>query len=198
MGMMILERLQAIGAFAVRSGRFDLVRSIALRSTRSTRRASPLWLDDMQRRAAKADLYRDGVHQGGATRRVWPLSRAHDAVEHNPRLAPDLLPDDEYVMTSLCEFAFLADLAAIDHMETARFTTANFAGWFSERTDPIVVDLLDPESDVRKAIFPYDDAELAAALVAIRDRAAQRGSPLGLPWNGYEDPRVVEFIDKYA
>lgn len=200
MGMMMLERLQAIGALTVRAGHFDLTQALVLQSTRTARRASPLWIMDMQRRATSADLYRDGAHGGGAPRYVWPLSRARDAVQRNSRLAPDVLPDDEYLMTSLCEFAFLADLLAVDRLGSHRAVIAggNFAGWYSERTDPIVVDLLDPESNVRQAIFPKSNAALAEALTTIREYAARSGSVTGPPWDGYEDRQIIDFLREFG
>jgi hypothetical protein len=98
------------------------------------------------------------------------------------------------MMTSLCQFDLLAALTAIANSEShhASIVHANFAGWFSQRTDPIVVDLLNPASDVRHAIFPGDDTELAEALVALAQYAGPR---YGIPWDGYEDERIVEFLN---
>jgi hypothetical protein len=116
MGMMVLERVQAVGAFAVRERRFELVREIALQPFRSGRRASSTWLKDMQRRAEDLHLYRESG--GGQARHVWVLTRAQEAVARNPHLAPDILADDEALMTSLCQFDMLAALAAIANSES--------------------------------------------------------------------------------
>lgn len=198
MGMLLVERLHAIGGFAVRERRFDLVRDLVLQPIRVARRASPHWLKDMQRRAEGANLY--SVVEGGRTRYVWVLSRGQEAIGRNPHLAPDALPDDECVMTSLCEFDLLAGLVAIDAAGSTEPAVlhGNFAGWYAERTDPIVVELLDAYSDVRKVVFPGTDAELATALRTLCDYAMGSGPLLGPPWDGFEDRRILNFLAEHA
>jgi len=75
---------------------------------------------------------------------------------------PDLPNTDDRILDSICQFDILAALAAIaDHgqVDTRVFYTS-FAYYFSQRTEPIIEQLLeDPE--LRKQIFPGPDADLS-------------------------------------
>jgi hypothetical protein len=195
LGIMQLERLFPVGALAVRSHDWDTVRSLATAPVRGVGRLGPHWLRAAQRAAEREDAFNRYAQPRPA--RVAVISLALDTVGRLPRLAPDVATDDEALTTSLCEFDLLATLATLDTDPDAEGTldTANFAGWFSHRTDPIVLELLDERASVRRAIYPRSDAELAEALLVVARRAA--AGDMSGTWDGFEDPRVGRFLNRH-
>jgi hypothetical protein len=71
----------------------------------------------------------------------------------------------------------------------------NFARWSAARSDPVVVAVIE-DPDVRAAIFPGSDEELANALRAIAEEARRFSFALG-GWRGYEDQRIRLFLKRY-
>lgn len=112
-------------------------------------------------------------------------------------LRPDVGQEDEQVITSLCQFDMLAGFAAI--AGTSRRSDppylAQFARWFAERTDPIVVEMIEG-GPMRDTFLPQGDDELAAALRALANNASRMAGMIH-GWHGYEDPRIEEFLIKH-
>lgn len=129
----------------------------------------------------------------------WVLSRAAERAAENGWLLPDLLEDDERVISSLCVFDLLCGLAAADGAGTdgARLAFGNFAGWHAHRIDPAVLLLLDADGPLRRAIFTGDDVALARALACLRDIVPRRWGGM-TPWDGFEDERITRFVAAHA
>jgi hypothetical protein len=128
------------------------------------------------------------------------LSRASEAAGRNRWLLPDILADDDVLITSLCELDLLCALAATDEEGTPnpRVMFGNFVGWYSNRTDPLVVELLNDQSQVRRDVFRGDDRQLATALEVLAQRALYRWGGFGPPWDGYEDERITSFLEQHG
>jgi hypothetical protein len=90
--------------------------------------------------------------------------------------------------------AALAAMADARSAETTYFYT-NFARFYAHRTEPIVVRLL-RDANLREAIFPLDDDALAASLRVI-DRMASREGFRYAGWDGFQDNRVVRFLEDH-
>lgn len=195
LGIMQLERLFPVGALAVRCHEWDVVRVLATAPVRGRGRLGPHWLRAAQRAAEREDAFSRYTRPRPA--RTAVLSLALDAVGRLPRLAPDVTADDEALTTSLCEFDLLATLTTLAAEPDAATTldTANFAGWFSHRTDPIVLELLDERAPIRRAIYPRSDRELAEVLLVMARRAA--AGDMSGTWEGFEDQRVVRFMNHH-
>jgi hypothetical protein len=63
------------------------------------------------------------------------------------------------------------------------------------RSDPAVVAVIE-DQNARAAIFPRSDQELADALRALAAQAMHLVLTLG-GWDGYEDPRIDQFLEGY-
>lgn len=194
LGLMMLERLYAVGALLVRDGRLDLVRAVATQAVRSRRGEVPFLIANIQRQARRGNFMH--LIDGGRPLHTWVLSRAAEAADRNHWLVPDMLGDDDRLTTSLCEFDVLCELAAMSTSggPSSRLVFGNFAGWFSERTDPIVAELLDRSSGARAAIFPQDDQALADALRLIEHSGQAGWGSVMPPWDGFEDERIRRFL----
>jgi len=125
------------------------------------------------------------------------LSLALQDVARVPALRPDLEARDELLLTSLCQFDILACLAAIDAPGGSAGGTfyPNFAWFFSARSDPAVVMLLD-DHGARAVLFHGDDEELAAALRDVASAARGESFAVGA-WTGYEHPRIHQFLAEH-
>lgn len=197
LGLMQAERATAVGALAVRERDWDQVRRLATVPLRAGRGSLPFWLLGAQRFAERTDTV--SRYAPDRPRQTAVLSLAQDAVARVPHLAPDLLPDDQLLVTSLCEFDLLHALAVMNATGrvSERLVPGNFAGWYSERTDPLVVELLDEDAAPRQAVYPRANEDLAEALFAVEHAVARGWGAYGSPWDGYEDERIVSFLREY-
>lgn len=185
----IIERVMALGSLAVRRDDWWAVRELAAPRHPDMDQMYTTWLRHAMTMASRAELLtsrKDG-HEVLASL----LSVARNRVRHLDCLRPDVVPEDEKILTGLNQFDFLAGLVAMADSDNKRGIFPNFARFYSERTQPAAERLLrDPE--MRQAIYPGDDQHLAAALHTI-DREAQRAGFRYDGWEGYTRD-VDEFI----
>jgi len=73
------------------------------------------------------------------------LSIARDHAVNHECLDSDVAPDSELIMDSLCQFDFLTGIVAIGDLGTpdSRAFYTSFARFYSSRTEPIVVRLIE-------------------------------------------------------
>lgn len=184
----VAERLEAVGGLAVRRARWDAVRRIALLRTPGHEAYHPYMLRHAVVSAGRAGLLEPKDRKG-----VSLVSMARAVIDRLDCVRPDRSKSDDRILDSICQFDFLAALAAIaDYggVDTKTFYTS-FAYFFTERVEPIVAQLLtDPH--LRKAIFPLSDADLAAALSALNHLARSEGFRFS-GWDGFSG-RILEFI----
>jgi hypothetical protein len=191
LGVMQLERAYAVGALAVRLRRFEAVKALATERIRSQFGPSPFWLLHAHRLAQRNDFFKTyAPHLTGV---VSPISLGAETAKRNRFVVPDVLAEDDVVVTSLCEFDFLVAVAVIGLKEkiAPRLIPTGFARWFSARTDAIAADLVTPGSSAREVLFPGTDPELAGALRTIAELG---NSDWPAAWDGYEDPTVLRFL----
>jgi hypothetical protein len=53
------------------------------------------------------------------------------------------------------------------------------------------------DGDARQHIFPYDNDQLALALLDIAHEASRMAAPIN-GWEGYSDERISRFIDDHT
>lgn len=193
--LMIIERVYALGALAVRRGDWPAVRYLALKRPTPVRPGSwstAPWLRHGLTMAARSGLFQ--AEEGGRQISLSLLSLAKKHAEREECLRNGLQPEDEWILDSLCQFDALSALAAIAdaHNLMPHLFYTSFARFWSHRTEPAIVKLLtDPV--MRAAIFPGTDDELAQALRRL-DAAAQSEGFNYPGWDGFEDPVIVAFL----
>ena len=187
----IIERVEALGALAIRRQRWDEVALLARQrvDVREFRRYGS-WLRHGLTMASRNN------HLGDAAE---PESRsliqlAHNLIRENPCLRPDLTDlDEDPALNSLCQFDALAAVVSLGSaMGGWSEPYPSFARFYSHRTVPILRRLLvDPE--LRKAVFPGSDDELAAALRTVDDRASKEAWAYS-GWMGFSDDDIERFV----
>lgn len=186
------ERLEAVGGLAVRRGRWDAVRRIALLRTPGHEPYHPYLLRHIVVNSGRAGLLEPRDRKG-----VSLVSLARAVVDRLDCLRPDMANPDDRILDSICQFDFLAALAAIadnGSIDTKSFYTS-FAYFFTERVESIADQLLrDPA--LRNAIFPSPDGDLAAALAALNRLARSEGVRFS-GWDGFSG-RTLEFIRSHG
>jgi hypothetical protein len=197
----VVERVIAVGALAVRQRDWVAVRDLALQAPRGEDHSNGRieghygnWLRHALTQAARANLL-DEDHQG----RKVPVSLLGRALAHASRLdslRPDLLTDDDRLLSSICQFDLLACVVGISQGRRvgSAFFYANFARYFARRSEPAVRALLDDPS-ARAALFPENDQELADVLRALDEQAQREGFAFS-GWMGFEDPRIIRFLEQ--
>jgi hypothetical protein len=185
----IAERLEALGALAVRRHQWQTVRRIAVLRTPGRQPHWPYVL-----RHAVVESGRVGLLEPQDRKAVSLVSLARTDADRLNCLRPDLANTDGRILDSICQFDFLAALSGVSEygeVESKVFYT-NFATYYTERVEPIVERLLvDPE--LRGSIFPGPDRELAAALAALNGLAMSEGFRFG-GWDGFTNPTIVRFV----
>lgn len=183
----IITRIWAVGGLAVRQRHWMSIRELALyRPAAYGADHYENWLHHGAVMAARADLI-------GARNNLSVLVVAQDHVRRLDPLRPDLEPEDEAIMTSLCQFDLYACLATIG-ADQGRFF-AQFARWYAHRSDPAAVAVIEKD-DVRAQIFPHDSRALADGLRTVAENAHQMAGMIS-GWDGYEDPRILAFLERH-
>ncbi len=192
----IITRVWALGALATRQREWATVRELAgHRPAVDQADYWTTWLFHGAVMAARASLLNDPQNRA---RGLSPLVLAQEIIQRLDCLRPDLDAAAEQVMTSLCQFDMLACFVAIDLGRDRRGASffAQFARWYAQRSNPAAIAVIE-RPDVRLAIFPHDDTAVADALVKIADAAARLAGPLH-GWDGFEDERIISFIQQHA
>lgn len=140
--------------------------------------------------AARGNLLQDPQDVRGKS----PLVMAQEHTMRLRWLHPDLPPDSEQVLSSICQFDLLSNLVAIDSAigNNPDPFLGHFGRWYAQRSDPAVVTVIE-DAEARAAIFPQGNDELRRALEMIAANTEGRGHGWG-GWGGYADPRIIRFL----
>ncbi len=187
----LAARIHALGGLAVRLRDWPAVRALATQSpdSDSLRHDFGSWLQHAPVMAARANLLDPpGEKEAGMISKAVRVARTVSS------LHPDRGPDDEAVVSSICQFDVLACLAVIDNRQN--LAPGNFFPSFiryrSRRAEPAFREIVsDPE--IRRAIFRGDDQLLADALGELL-RYANMQSFWHPAWDGMNDPIARRFI----
>ena len=191
----VIERLYGLGALAARKRDWITIRRIAEAapaSEHSNHYGSLLRHGHIM--AARAGLLEDPAQQRvGAS--LLQLALQH--VARIDALRPDADPEDERLLSSLCQFDLLVNVATVD--ATGRFSGSvlypHFKRFYSHRSDPAAVVLIE-DGDARAALFPQDDQALSDVLRSLGHLASGEFFFIS-GWDGYEDRRIVRFFQEH-
>jgi hypothetical protein len=189
----IIERVMALGALLVRLERWDGVRQLVFRPRpNGDSERYPSWIRHGTTMAARSGLLMRNEGERRLELSLLSLAREH-AVKHEC-LHSDVDPGSESIMDSLCQFDFLAAITAIGDLGTAdsRAFYTSFARFYSARTEPIVVRLIE-DLEMRTKLFPHGDRGLALALAEMI-RAANHEGFRFTAWGGFDNPVIVRFL----
>ncbi|MGB2875117.1 MAG: hypothetical protein WBB76_06535 [Gaiellaceae bacterium] len=193
----VLERIYALGALAVRLRRWEVVRQLTLQCPDRLDDYWKNWLRHGLTIASRAQRFTQ-ERDGGQKVEVSLLTLAAQVVEREPSLRPDT-NDQDAILTSLAQFDFLANLAAIDGAGSVDSSVfyANWARFRQERIQP-VADRLVSDQAVRQAIFrDHDDSDLAVALQKVGEAAYKEGIRYD-GFSGWNRTPVGDFLSKHA
>jgi hypothetical protein len=190
----VLERIYALGALAVRLERWEAVRQLTLQFPDRVDNYWKNWLRHGLVMASRAEQLTER-RDGGQTVELSVLTLSAQVVERESSLHPDT-DDKDVILTSLAQFDFLSNLAAIDgasSVESAVFYT-NWARFRQERVQPIA-DRLIKDPTVRQAIFrDHDDDDLADALRAVSAMAHREAIRYDGFWGWDDRTPIGEFL----
>jgi hypothetical protein len=193
----VFERVEALGAVAVRTGQWNAVRTLAMqRPDGLDFRHYNNWLRHAVTMAARANLNRVEVN-GRFEDRSFLMASAR-LVEDHECLRQDLYrADEDRILTSLCQFDALACVAAIVEAGSLHDGSfyPSFARFHAHRAESAFSKLLsDPE--LRSAIAPVSDEELAVYLRGLSEAASKEGMRFD-GWWGFNDGEIVDFLREH-
>jgi hypothetical protein len=192
----LVTRIWALGALATRERQWKLVRELAgHRPAVYESEYRTTWLFHGSVMAARANLLRDPDNQALG---LSVLVLSQETIRRLACLRPDLDADDEQLITGLCQFDMLACFVALDmgRGNHGGSFLAQFGQWYAQRSNPAALAVIE-QAEVRTAIFPHDDTEVADALVEIA-QSAQSMAGFMHGWHGFDDQRIVSFISAQA
>ena len=191
----VLDRILALGGMAVRLGDWTSTRTLALqRPDGYDFRYYTNWMRHALTEAARANLFRVQT-EGGTVVDESVIVRAQRVIGKDPSLHPDVAADSEKALNSLCQFDFLACLAAVSSLGKVDSSAyyPNYARFYSSRTVPIIRRLL-TDSVLREAIAPVSDPELMVLLHGLDEAARKEGFRFN-GWDGMRDDTIHAWID---
>jgi len=194
--LLVIERVYGLGALAVRLRRWEAVKTLALQLPEKVDDYYGTWLRHALAMASRAQHLNE--RRGEQTVELNLLSRARTLVEQSDCLRGDgIAANSDGVVTSLAEFDFLSTVAAIGATGDTSDNVfwPNFAQFRQERIQP-VADQLVADGDLRRALFPGSDSELADALRSI-ERVAHQVGVRFLGFMSWERTPVAEFIQRH-
>jgi hypothetical protein len=189
----VIARVYALGGLAVRLQNWEAVRTLADRLPRGHdfERHYGSWLRHALTMAARANIL-DEERSAGL------IARAHNVVRAIDSLHPDLDPNADGILNSLCQFDALGGLVVIGERHASHRSAyyPNFARYFTERTEPAFREIVTNKA-MRDTLFDGDDQLLAEAINDM-NRTANHEAFTYNGWDGLEDGRVIEFIKKHT
>jgi hypothetical protein len=184
----ILERIYGLGGLAVRQRDWSSVRLLATgRGTGHDFDYYPNWLRHGLTMAARADLIDATALIAGARNAVRAVKALH----------PDLDPEDDRVLNSICQFdalGALVNMGQTSSLDSKNFYT-NFARYDSQRTEPAFVAIVS-DTAMRTALFDGDDRLLAEAIDELSKKATSEGFRFN-GWDGLRDRIVIGFVRRH-
>lgn len=196
----VIERVIAVGALAVRQRDWPAVRDLTLQAPRGQDHPNGRienrygnWVRHAHVRAGQAHLLVE-EDQSGNSVAVSLLGRALGHAMRLECLRPDLLADDDRLLSSICQFDLLACVAGIGQggAVASQFFYPNFSRYYSRRSEPAVRVLLE-DGSARQILFPGSDQELADTLRGLDDLARREAFAFS-GWDGFEDERIRRFL----
>ena len=191
--LVVIERVFALGALAVRLHDWASVRALTLQLPEPLLEGGyeANWLRHALTMASRAQQF----EQRGEGQQVSLLSLARTVIGRLPCLRPDgLAADDDSLLTSLTQFDVLSNIVAVGGAKSieGRVFYSNFARFRQGRVQPIVERLLS-DAEMRSHVFPLDDEKLAIALKEIGRRAQVEGARFA-GFDGWIGTGVDKFI----
>lgn len=196
----IAERVQGLGALAVRRDKWRFIRVLTLQHPDRIGDYYENWLRHALTMSARAQHLQERREDGREVElSLLSLSRA--VVQRLECLRPDgVQPDDDVIITSLAQFDVLSNIVAIDGAGLADRRGGvfypNFARFRQARVNPVVAQLIEEPQRRADLLDTLDDAGLATALQLIASLAHSEG----IRFDGFEhwQPPVSDFISEHS
>lgn len=189
--LMIIERVVALGGYVVRRENWEAVRFLATRVGRGEYFRGQAyemyhsWIRHGLTMAARANMFGKGTL----------ISLAQTVSQENDCLRPDLPPEDEGLLTSICQFDALAMVATIDEAKKLDSYYPSFARYYEHRTQPALARLL-TDHDLRRVFFSGSDQQLADVLRYLDETARSEGFRFA-GWHSIHNPQLQTFLDQH-
>jgi hypothetical protein len=191
--LLMLERIYGLGALAARLGDWTSVRTLTLQLPERVDDYWTNWLHHALVMAARAQHLQE--QQDGRTVEISVLSLGRNAIARLECLRLDGVAEtDEAVITSLAQFDFLSNVAAIDGSgdTSDRAFWPSFGRFRQERIQP-VADKLVAGGEIRSILFTHDNRMLAEGLLNI-GRLAHRDGFYSDGFMSWDRTPVGDFI----
>jgi hypothetical protein len=183
----IATRVYVLGAVSVSMNTFSVIRGLVLQQPNEMRKGR-FWLRDTVTALARLERFEKKSLIG-------PIS---EYVAERPVFYRRFRSNKDAVVASLCQFDFLQCVISVAETGDQGACYPNFGGFYKERTEPIVVDLVTGGKS-REALPAVDDKTLAKIILDL-DRLADTQFFSFAAWDGglWRDKRVMEFLARHG
>jgi len=183
----IATRVYLLGAISVPLKGFAGTRQLVLQQPNEMREGR-FWLRDTVTALARLKRFEKKSLLG-------PIS---EYVAERPVFFRRFRNNKDAVVASLCQFDFLQCVISVAEAHDLMACYPNFGGFYKERTEPIVTDLVTGGKS-REALPNVDDRSLAK-IIAELDQLADREFFSYAAWDAghWSDSRVTEFLARFG
>ncbi len=183
----IATRVYVLGAVAVSLQAFAVIRQLVLQQPNEMREGR-YWLRDTVTALARLKRFEKKSFIG-------PIS---EYIAERPVFFRRFRNNKDEVVAYLCRFDFLQCVISVAETGDLSACYPNFGGFYKERTEPIIVDLV-VGGKSREALPNVDDETLAKIIVEL-DHLADREFFSYAAWDAWHwsDKRVTEFLARHG
>jgi hypothetical protein len=194
----IIERVVALGAYAVRLEEWEAVRTLTLQIPQDTTffyygDTTP-WIRNAITKAANAHLF---AHpQTNVTSMGELISLANRVVDGEPCLRPDLIAGDDHLLNSILQFDLLSVLVVSygELVFNSSHAYPSFIFWDARRSEPALIKLLS-DNKMLEALFGIEiDLAVLAGIVRRVDKV---GDEKNFRWDNWRSKAVNDFLKQY-
>lgn len=197
----VIERVMAVGAYAVRRRDWDAVRKLVLQRGSGRDFVDGFWTNwirHAQTMASRSELFAQVDDQGRRTEvglLSFVLATAARLTCLRPDLPSDTVAEDDRLVDSAVRFDALAMLTVLALAPGNRDFPyyPNFAGFYWYRFEPTLAQLVDDQR-MRAALHPGTDDRLRADIKQMLQWAQQEGRPFG-GGGPLENARLRQFLE---
>lgn len=180
----LATRLYVLGGASVALEHYSLVPDFVVQQTRKGPR---FWIRDTVTALARQARFQ----------RKSLISPIAEFISSRPALFRVYHNTASTAVDLLCQFDFLQCVVAASITRSTSECYPNFGGFYNERTEPIVSDLV--RGGKSREAIPDVSNELLAEIIGALDEETGHAffSISGWSRNGWEDPEIRKFLDKY-
>jgi hypothetical protein len=179
----LITRVYSLGALSVRLSEFETVPDLVLQQPKAARKGR-FWMRDTVTALARLNRFQKKSL-------IPPIV---EYIAERPVLFRRFGDDKDTVLAMLCQFDFLQCVITVSKTDDLHACYPNFATFFSDRTEPIVIQLV-TGGPARSTVADLTDEKLYEIINELDELASKQAFDFaGWDLHDFQDARVLAFL----